>query len=130
MPNWQPRNTKRARVLRREATPTERALWEHLSRSQQGAKFSRQMPVGQYYADFLSRELKLVIELDGHSHDVAPQRDEVRDEWMRSQGYTVMRFTNAEVHENIEGVVTTIRLKIEKMRSQQKPSRSREGRKT
>ncbi|MEM1053634.1 MAG: DUF559 domain-containing protein [Pseudomonadota bacterium] len=118
MPNWHPRNTRRARTLRRQATPAERALWEHLSRSQQGAKFSRQMPVGPYYADFLCRELKLVIELDGHSHDVAPERDRSRDEWMRSEGYIVLRFTNDEVHENIEGVVTAIRVKIEEMRAQ------------
>ncbi|KEO88736.1 hypothetical protein EH31_14950 [Erythrobacter longus] len=116
MPNWQPRNTNRARTLRREATPAERALWEHLSRGQQGAKFSRQMPIGQFYADFLCRELKLVIELDGHSHDIAPERDAVRDKWMRTEGYTVLRFTNAQVHENIEGVVTAIRLKIEELR--------------
>ncbi|WP_298335378.1 DUF559 domain-containing protein [uncultured Erythrobacter sp.] len=118
MPNWHPRNTSRARILRCEATPAERTLWEHLSCSQQGAKFSRQMPVGRYYADFLCRELKLVIELDGHSHDVAPERDAVREKWIWTEGYTVLRFTNAEVHENIEGVVTAIRLKIEEMRSQ------------
>ncbi|UAB78683.1 endonuclease domain-containing protein [Erythrobacter sp. SCSIO 43205] len=116
MPEWRPRNTNRARTLRREATPAERILWEHLSRSQQGAKFSRQMPVGPYYADFLCRELKLVIELDGYSHDVAPERDVVRDQWMKAEGYIVLRFTNADVHENIEGVIKTIRLKIEEMR--------------
>lgn len=116
MPNWHPRNTKRARTLRREAAPAEHALWEHLSRSQQGAKFSRQMPVGPYYADFLCRELKLVVEADGHSHDVTPERDEARDQWMQAEGYTVLRFTNSQVHDNIEGVVTAIRLKIEELR--------------
>ena len=74
------------------------------------------MPVGPYYADFLCRELKLVIELDGHSHDIAPERDTARDEWMQSEGYTVLRFTNTEVYENIEGVVITIRSKIVEMR--------------
>ena len=116
MPNWHPRNTRRARTLRREATPAERALWEHLARRQQGAKFSRQMPVGPYYADFLCRELNLVIELDGHSHDVAPERDAVRDQWMKAKGYTVLRFTNAEVHENTDGVVQAISATIREMR--------------
>lgn len=116
MPEWKPRKTKRARHLRGQATPAERALWKHLSRSQVGAKFSRQMPVGPYFADFLCRSLKLVIEIDGHSHDVAPERDTVRDRWMAGSGYTVLRFTKADVHENIEGVVTAIRLKIEEMR--------------
>ncbi|MEL7198119.1 MAG: DUF559 domain-containing protein [Pseudomonadota bacterium] len=117
MPTWQPRNTTRARKLRREATPAERALWHRLSRSQLSAKFSRQMPVGPYFADLLCRELKLVIELDGYSHDVSPARDETRDTWMKREGYTVIRFTNDEVHQNIEGVVTAIRLKIEELRA-------------
>ncbi len=119
MPNWQPRNTKRARSLRREATPAERALWEYLSCSQLAAKFSRQMPVGPYFADFLCRELKLVVELDGHSHDVTPERDVTRDQWMAENGYTVMRVTNAEVKDNIEGVVQAISAKIEDLRKTQ-----------
>ena len=116
MPTWQPRNTARARTLRREATPAERALWQHLARNRQGAKFSRQMPLGPFYADFLCRELNLVIELDGHSHDVAPERDERRDAWMAQEGYSILRFTNAEVVENVEGVVTAIRLEVERLR--------------
>ncbi|MCP9221592.1 DUF559 domain-containing protein [Erythrobacter sp. LQ02-29] len=67
MPDWNPRNTKRARELRRAATPAERKLWPYLARSALGAKFSRQMPVGPWYVDFLCRELKLAIELDGAS---------------------------------------------------------------
>ena len=115
-PNWQPRNTHRARSLRRQATHAERLLWEQLSRSQLGAKFSRQMPVGPYFADFLCRELKLVVELDGHSHDVAPQRDASRGRWMREQGYAVLRFANHEVFENIEGVAWAISEEIGKLR--------------
>ena len=116
MPEWNPRNTARARSLRRQATSAERALWEHLARSQLGAKFSRQMPVGPYFADFLCRELKLVIELDGHSHDVAPERDGVRDHWMSQAGYTVLRFTNAEVQRNVEGVVAAISEAVARLR--------------
>jgi BirA family biotin operon repressor/biotin-[acetyl-CoA-carboxylase] ligase len=118
-PQWKPRNTARARTLRNQATPAERALWEHLSRSQLGAKFSRQMPVGPFYADFLCRELKLVIELDGFSHEVAPERDRLRDRWMEANGYTVLRFTNAEVLGNVEGIVTAIRLAVEPLRASQ-----------
>jgi len=105
-PQWKPRNTDRARALRHHATPAERALWAQLARSRLGAKFSRQMPVGPFFADFLCRELKLVIELDGFSHDLAPERDAARDLWMEREGYTVLRFANAEVHGNLEGVVT------------------------
>jgi BirA family biotin operon repressor/biotin-[acetyl-CoA-carboxylase] ligase len=116
MPEWTPRNTARARSLRREATPAERALWQYLSKSQTGAKFSRQMPVGPWFADFLCRELLLVVELDGFSHDAAPERDARRDAWMAAQGYTVLRFTNQDVNGNVEGVVTAIRQEVERLR--------------
>ena len=117
MPEWKPRNTARAQALRREATPEERELWRYLARSQLGAKFSRQMPVGPFFADFLCRELRLVIELDGFSHDLAPDRDASRDRWMAREGYTVLRFANAEVFGNVEGVVTAIRLAVERQRA-------------
>ena len=116
MPEWTPRDTARARSLRREATPAERTLWRYLSRSQTGAKFSRQMPVGPFFADFLCRELRLVVELDGYSHDVVPERDARRDAWMAALGFTVMRFANADVHGNVEGVVTAIRCEAQRLR--------------
>lgn len=116
MPNWKPRDTTRARSLRNTATPAERALWACLSRSHTGAKFSRQMPVGPFFADFLCRELALVIEVDGFSHDVAPERDAARNAWMLQHGYTVLRIANADVHANIEGVVAMIRAEVELLR--------------
>ncbi len=91
-------------------------MWEHLARSQTGAKFSRQMPVGPWFADFLCRELSVVLELDGHSHDCAPERDARRDAWMAAHGFTVLRFADADVHGNVEGVVTAIRLEIGRLR--------------
>ena len=117
MPQWKQRHTSRARSLRNQATPAERALWTYLSRRQLSVKFSRQMPVGPYFADFLCRELKLIVELDGHSHDVAPGRDATRDRWMHDAGYTVLRFTNEDVSRNMEGVVSSIREAIARLRS-------------
>ena len=116
MPNWKERNTERARELRNRATPAERALWKYLSRSQLGAKFSRQMPVGPLYADFLCRELNLVIELDGHSHDIDPARDERRDADLRARGYRVLHFTNDDVLEVPEAVAIAIQQEIEQLR--------------
>jgi BirA family biotin operon repressor/biotin-[acetyl-CoA-carboxylase] ligase len=116
MPDWKLRDTDRARSLRRAATPAERALWQYLARSQLGVKFSRQMPVGPFFADFLCRELGLVIELDGHSHDIAPEHDARRDAWMAERGFTVLRFANDDVHANIEGVVTAIGQEVERLR--------------
>ena len=116
MPDWKPRNTNRARNLRNAATPAERTLWNHLSRKQLGVKFSRQMPVGPYFADFLCRELKLVVECDGFSHDLRPKHDAARDCWMHEAGYTVLRFTNTDVLENTEGVLTMIRTKAQRLK--------------
>jgi very-short-patch-repair endonuclease len=123
---FQPRNTERARELRNRATPAERALWRYLSRSQLGAKFSRQMPVGPYFADFLCREHKLVIELDGHSHDIDPGRDIARDRYLRDSGFRVLRFANADVLGNVEGVILSIRAALAD-RPTPDPSREREG---
>ena len=120
------RNTIRARELRNAATPAERLLWQFLSRSQLGAKFSRQMPVGPFFADFLCRECNLVVELDGHSHDVAPERDIYRDKFMSDAGYRVLRFPNAEVVGNVEGVITSIRIALQDAPTPG-PSRKREG---
>lgn len=116
MPEWKPRNTERARDLRNSATSAERKLWAMILRSRLGAKFSRQMPVGPYYADFLCRELKLVIELDGLSHDLRPDHDERRDGFFRSEGFTVLRFANEDVMNNREGVLTEIAKAIEDLR--------------
>jgi very-short-patch-repair endonuclease len=106
------RNTSRARELRHAATPAERKLWRYLSRSQLGARFSRQMPVGPFFADFLCRERKLIVELDGHSHDVAPERDVYRDRYLAEAGYRVLHFANADVMGNVDGVVAAIRLEL------------------
>ncbi|MFN6935538.1 MAG: endonuclease domain-containing protein [Tsuneonella sp.] len=117
VPHWKPRNTVRAQALRRQATPAERELWRYISRSQLGVRFSRQMPAGPFFPDFLCRELRLVIELDGISHDFLPERDASRDRWMAREGYTVLRFANADVFANMEGVVTVIRLAVERLRA-------------
>jgi very-short-patch-repair endonuclease len=120
------RNTVRAQELRNAATPAERLLWQYLSRSQLGVKFSRQMPVGNFFADFLCRELCLVVELDGHSHDVQPERDIFRDQKLKEAGYRVLHFTNVEVHSNVEGVVTEIKRLLADSPTPN-PSRKREG---
>ncbi|MBD3730920.1 MAG: endonuclease domain-containing protein [Sphingomonadales bacterium] len=115
MPDWKPRNTPRARALRNGATPAERLLWRHLARAQLGAKFSRQMPIGPYYADFLCRSQRLVVELDGFSHDLSPEADADRDRWMRGEGYAILRFANGDVLANIEGVVAAIRMEVARL---------------
>ncbi len=106
---FKPRNTSRAKTLRNQATPAERLLWKAISsRKVDGHKFSRQMPVGPYFADFLCREAQLVVELDGYSHDIGHEYDTRRDAFMAEQGFAVRRFANAEVLNNLDGVLQAI----------------------
>ncbi|MBX9645335.1 MAG: DUF559 domain-containing protein [Novosphingobium sp.] len=120
------RDTSRARELRNSATPAERLLWQYLAKSQLGCKFSRRMPVGPFFADFLCRERELIIELDGFSHDVQPERDIYRDRYLIEQGYRVLHFTNTDVLGNVEGVVTEIKRALADWPTPS-PSRKREG---
>lgn len=126
-PQFRPRNTKRARSLRKSATPAERQLWRQLRNSSiQGFKFSRQMPVGPYFADFLCRAAKLVIELDGNSHDAKLDYDARRDAYLGENGYQVLRFSNQQVFENLEGAVASIEHALTRLPTPS-PSRLREG---
>jgi very-short-patch-repair endonuclease len=94
--------------LRRDSTPAEQKLWRYLrSRSLAGFKFVRQKPIGPYVVDFVCRERRLVIEVDGGQH-AESSRDAVRDQWLVERRYRVLRFWNNEVLENIEGVWDTI----------------------
>jgi len=97
-----------ARRFRSELTPHERRLWYLLrDRRFEGEKFRRQVPIGPYIADFASLSRKLVIELDGGQHSES-QRDTKRDDYLRTEGWTVLRFWNNELIENREGVLVRI----------------------
>lgn len=86
-------------------------MWEHLRGKFYGIKFRRQQIVGNYIADFLSVEKGLVIEVDGEYHDEKEQiaYDEERTEYLRSQGFEVMRFTNEEVLLEIDSVLERVK---------------------
>jgi very-short-patch-repair endonuclease len=73
-----------------------------------GAKFSRQMPVGPYFCNFLCREHKLIIEVDGPSYDQMLEGDAARTRYLNTEGYRVLRFTNDEVIFGLEGVIAAI----------------------
>jgi very-short-patch-repair endonuclease len=101
--------TSVARRLRETSTDTERHLWRHLRNRQiEGFKFRRQQPVGCYVLDFVNFEKKVIVEVDGGQHALNPG-DKTRDEWLRFEGYEVLRFWNNQVLNNMEGVLETIR---------------------
>jgi len=94
-----------ARRLRRQATPPEQLLWSVLrGRRLGGLKFRRQEPIGPYVVDFCCRERKLIVELDGMSHEEKQAPDTTRQRWLVAQGYRVIRVTNWDVNEDLEGV--------------------------
>jgi very-short-patch-repair endonuclease len=97
-----------ARALRLNATDAERKLWFILRQPPfRAAKFRRQVPVGRYVADFLSYSHRLIVEVDGGQHADSAS-DTRRDAWIRAQGFRVVRFWNADVLRNIDGVMTVL----------------------
>jgi len=98
-----------ARRLRKYSTDTEQRLWGHLRDKQiEGFKFRRQQPVGRYVVDFVNLEKKVVVEVDGGQHAINA-RDKIRDEWLRAEGYKVLRFWDNQVFSSLEGVLEAIR---------------------
>ena len=99
----------RARTMRKELTPAELKLWNALRGDQLlGLRFRRQHRVGSYFADFFCHAARLVVEVDGDSHDERREYDEKRTQWISMRGLRVIRFTNDEVLKNIDGVLQTI----------------------
>jgi very-short-patch-repair endonuclease len=105
---------ERARKMRREATPPERALWRYLKSDQlDGARFRRQVVIGPYIVDFACRTpVMLVVELDGETHGAQEDYDAERTRFLGSKGYRMLRFSNRDVRQNIEGVLEAITLAL------------------
>jgi very-short-patch-repair endonuclease len=99
--------TTRSRALRHGATDAERKLWQVLrSRQLSGFNFRKQVEIDGYIVDFLCPERRLIIEVDGGQHTL--QRDALRTAYLESQGFTIIRFWNNDVLQNLDGVWATI----------------------
>jgi very-short-patch-repair endonuclease len=102
-----------AKTLRTHQTETEQRLWYHLRAHRfMDLKFKRQKPIGRFIVDFVCEEHRLIIELDGGQHSEQAAYDQQQDAWLRGQGYTVLRFWNIDVMQNLEGVLEQIRITI------------------
>jgi len=98
-----------ARKLRKEPTPAERKLWAYLRGNKlNGINFRRQHAIGNYVPDFCAPRWKLVIEVDGSQHLDQQEYDAERTVFLEAQGYTILRFWNGDVMNNIEGVLGVI----------------------
>ena len=103
---------KNAIRLRNNLTEAEKKLWYFIRNKQLSVKFRRQQPIGKYIVDFISFDCVLIIELDGGQHGAQQAYDEVRDAFLRQEGFTVLRFWNNDVMENIEEVLQMISNKL------------------
>ncbi|WP_216838925.1 endonuclease domain-containing protein [Caulobacter sp. S45] len=98
----------RARRLRREMTLPEKLLWSELRKLDLHVR--KQTPIGRYVADFAIHAARLIVEVDGARHDLPENQlhDAERDAWFEMQGYRTLRFTNAAVVNDLNGVVAMI----------------------
>lgn len=103
-----PKLKQRRKDLRCNQTVEEKFLWNSLRRKNLGYKFSRQYSFGPYILDFYCVEKKLAIELDGQQHLKNKDYDKERDEFLRCNGVTVLRFWNSELNANIDVVLDKI----------------------
>ena len=97
----------RAREMRRNPTEPELRLWRNLSGKRLGGfKFRRQEVMPPRIFDFFCPSARLVVEVDGHTHD--PVTDAMADRRLAERGYKVLRFTNEDVMSNMDGVIFAI----------------------
>jgi very-short-patch-repair endonuclease len=118
-----PNSFQKARWLRNNSTRHEQLLWECLRKNKiLGVRIKRQHPIGTYVADFYCHAAKLVIEIDGVSHNAADQKlyDDERTFNLSINGLKVIRFSNDEVEHDLTGVISEITKHIqERMTSKQ-----------
>ena len=111
MLSYNPKLKEYARSLRKNMTDAERMLWSRIRRRQlKEYQFFRQKIIGDYIVDFYCPNAKLIVEVDGGQHygSEGKQKDEVRDNYMAQLGLKVLRFSDREVFEELEGVVEVI----------------------
>ncbi len=116
--------------LRREMTPAERLVWNHIRANALGVSFRRQHSIGPYIADFYCSALHLAIEIDGDPHflEEGQVRDKVRDAYFAEHGIRTLRFTNNDIYENFEAVLEMLlKVCLEQSPSQPPPLKKGEG---
>ena len=103
-----------ARNNRTYPTVAENLLWRYLRKQQLGVKFRRQQAINDYIADFACLEQMLIVEVDGGYHLVQQQMidDRLRSEALANYGYRILRFSNEQVCDDIENVLSEIRKAI------------------
>ena len=113
-----------ARSLRKYGTHGEAVLWSEVLRAKKfyGLQFNRQFPIENYIVDFVCRKLKIIIEIDGASHQYKTEEDKIRDERLKWFGYEVIRVDEGDVLNDLYNVIKTIEYYLpEEIRKNQSP---------
>ena len=112
-----------ARKLRNNSTPGEIKLWKEVLRGKKllGFQFLRQYSIDNYIVDFICRKLKLIIELDGYSHNFKYEDDKTRDKRLNALGYTILRYDEYEIMNDINNVIRTLEITIYNLNKNQSP---------
>src|SRR6266508_1888523 len=100
---------QRARELRRDMTPAEKALWQELRANKLGIHFRRQQIIAGFIVDFYCHKAALVVEVDGDIHDLQLEEDARREKALNELGLRIARFRNDEVLNNLLMVVKRIK---------------------
>jgi very-short-patch-repair endonuclease len=100
------RLTAFARENRKTMSEPAKRIWLELRASRfMGIKFRREKVIGPYIADFAANDPKLVIEIDGDTHDADDENDRIRTGVLNQHGYRVVRYSNVDVMQNLEGIL-------------------------
>ncbi len=98
-----------ARQMRKEPTAAEAKLWQRLRKNQiRGVKFRRQFAIERFITDFCAPSIRLIIEVDGPTHEYTQAEDAIRQVYLESAGFTVLRFTNLDVLNTLDAVVSVV----------------------
>lgn len=120
--------TQRAKEMRKAMPEPEMLLWMELRAGRfQGIKFRRQKVIGRFIADFASNDPKLVIEIDGDTHARREGYDAERTHLLKQQGYRVIRFSNSDVMENMDGLLERLSAIVDELRPTPPPTPSPKG---
>jgi very-short-patch-repair endonuclease len=98
-----------AKALRKQGILSEVILWNYLKNKQiLGYQFVRQKPLLNYIVDFYCQELALIIEIDGQTHADKEKADQLRDNKLRANGLTILRFSDSDVKKDVDAVLRTL----------------------
>jgi very-short-patch-repair endonuclease len=113
---YDPNTIARAKLLRKNMPEAEVILWSRIRNNKLGVKFRRQQPIGIYYVDFICHERKIAIELDGDQHgtEQAINYDNKRTDFIKSQGYDLIRIPNGYIKHDLGAVVSSLVLVLNK----------------